>query len=377
MKRVLISGGAGFIGSSLALDLLNKGFSVSILDNLSPQIHGEDPYKSFLFTRIKQHVDFKKGDVRNRSDWEKALKGCDIVVHLAAETGTGQSMYQICHYTDVNIGGTAILMEILAKKRHSIERLVVASSRAVYGEGKYKCIDHGDVYPTSRDEKDMLSLHFEPRCPKCRAFVEMAMTDEESLLNPTSLYGITKLTQEQIILAIGAALGIPSIALRFQNVYGPGQSLHNPYTGILAIFTTLLRSNKKINVFEDGKESRDFVYIDDVISSIILAINSTEALGKVFNVGTGEPINVITTANYLKKLIGGKSEIVISGNFRLGDIRHSAADISYAKKILGFEANIAFEEGIKRYVDWVLTQEIPKSTYDESLEEMYRKGLFK
>jgi len=377
MKRVLISGGSGFIGSSLALKLLKMGYFVRVMDNLSTQIHGTDPEKSYLFNRIKPYVEFQKGDVRIRNDWEKALLDCDTVVHLAAETGTGQSMYQIRHYTDVNIGGTAILMEILAEKKVQIERLIVASSRAVYGEGKYYCVQHGAVYPDGRDEKDMIAGHFEPRCPKCGEFVKMAMTDEESRLKPTSLYGITKLTQEQIVLTMGAALGVPSVALRFQNVYGPGQSLHNAYTGILAIFTTLLRTSKKINIFEDGKESRDFVFIDDVVRSIILALEHNKAPGKVFNIGTGIPLNVIDTANYLKEIIGGNSEITVSGNFRLGDIRHNVADLSLAESILGYRPDINVKVGIKRFVDWVLTQDVPQNVYEESLEEMRNKGLFK
>jgi dTDP-L-rhamnose 4-epimerase len=377
MKKVLISGGAGFIGSSLALRLLKDGVSVRILDNLSPQIHGADAESSFLFSRVKAHVDFLKGDVRNRADWEKALADCDSVVHLAAETGTGQSMYRICHYTDVNVQGTAILMELAASKAYPIERIVIASSRAVYGEGKYLCPDHGAVYPSGRLEKDMSAGHFEPRCPVCGNFVDTTPTDENSLLKPTSLYGVTKLTQEQIVMTMGAALGLPCIGLRFQNVYGPGQSLHNPYTGILAIFTTLLLAGKKINIFEDGYESRDFVFIDDVVESISLALRGGKGDGKVFNIGTGIPLNVIDTATYLKDLVGGNSEISVSGNFRLGDIRHNVADLTLAASCLGYKPLVENKDGIKRYVNWVLTQQLPKSEYEESLEEMRKKGLFK
>jgi dTDP-L-rhamnose 4-epimerase len=378
MKKVLISGGAGFIGSSLALKLLESGASVAVLDNLSPQIHGEDASASFLFARVKPHVDFIKGDVRNREDWKKALAGCDTVVHLAAETGTGQSMYMIRHYVDVNVQGTANLMEILAEKDHSVEKVVIASSRAVYGEGKYLCPEHGAVYPSGRDEKDMVAGNFEPRCPRCGAFASMAKTDENSLLKPTSLYGITKLTQEQIVMTMGAALGLPCVGLRFQNVYGPGQSLHNPYTGILAIFTTLLRSGKNINIFEDGMESRDFVYIDDVVESLVTAIRNQRSCGKVFNVGTGVPLNVIDTANYLKELVGESgSAINVSGNFRIGDIRHNVADASFASEVLGFKAKVDTKEGIRRYVEWVMTQDVMDSAYENSLEEMRRKGLFK
>jgi dTDP-L-rhamnose 4-epimerase len=377
MSTICISGGAGFIGSSLALRLLSEGHKVRILDNLSPQIHGANPEDSFLFSRIAGRVEFVRGDVRIREDWEKALEGCDSVVHLAAETGTGQSMYLVKRYTEVNVEGTATLLEILAEKRHSVKRLVIASSRAVYGEGKYRCEKDGAVYPDGRQETDMIAGRFEPRCPVCGEFVERVPTDEESALKPASLYGITKLTQEQMTMTIGRAIGLECAGLRFQNVYGPGQSLRNPYTGILAIFTNLLREGKKINIFEDGRESRDFVYIDDAVESILLALNETAAVGSVFNVGTGEPLSVIEIVGCLKELVGGKSEIAISGNFRIGDIRHNVADLSRAREFLGFQPKVAAKDGIRRYAEWVLTQEADSTGYETSLEEMRKKGLFK
>lgn len=377
MERVLISGGAGFIGSNLCLRLLENGKKVKVLDNLSPQIHGEDAEESYLFRRIKADIEFVRGDVRNKEDWRKAVDGCDSVVHLAAETGTGQSMYMVRHYTDVNVEGTAVLMETLAQGNHAVRRVVVASSRAVYGEGKYVCPAHGAVYPGGRDEADMKKGRFEPRCPLCGEFVARALTDEESALKPISLYGITKLTQEQMVMRLGEALGLECVGLRFQNVYGPGQSLSNPYTGILAIFSNLLRAGRKINIFEDGLESRDFVYIDDVVDSIVLGLGRSPAVSRVFNIGTGVPLNVIDTANQLKAIIGGSSEIAISGNFRSGDIRHNVADISLAREKLGFAPKVGVEEGIRAYVEWALTQEAKADGYEASLEEMRRKGLFK
>ena len=377
MKRVLISGGAGFIGSSLALRLLDSGDKIRILDNLSPQIHGPDGESSYLFKRLRGHVEFLKGDVRNREDWERALDGCDSVVHLAAETGTGQSMYMVKHYVDVNIQGTAVLMEVLAQGRFPMERLVVASSRAVYGEGAYRCLRHGDVYPAGRDENDLKNGHFEPRCPRCGAFVTMAITPEDAPLSPTSLYGITKLAQEQMVMTMGSALGLPCVGLRFQNVYGPGQSLHNPYTGILAIFTNLLRSGKGINIFEDGRESRDFVFIDDVVHSIVSSLAGGRADGRVLNIGSGVPLTVFDAANYLKELLGGRSEIAVSGNFRIGDIRHNVADLRRAEEALDFRPTVDVKDGIKRYVDWVLTQDAHSTGYEESLNEMRAKGLLK
>jgi dTDP-L-rhamnose 4-epimerase len=379
MKKILVSGGAGFIGSSLALKLLAAGWDVKVLDNLSEQIHGNDPEKSFLFSRIKKDVEFIRGDVRNKADWERALSGRDSVVHLAAETGTGQSMYQITRYTGVNIDGTAILMEALAedKDRDDIERLVCASSRAVYGEGKYECSEHGVQYPRARLEKDLLQARFEPLCEVCGKPLEARKTDERSAMQPTSIYGITKLGQEQIVMTMGAALGLPCVSLRFQNVYGPGQSLSNPYTGILAIFTNLLKEGKRINIFEDGKETRDFVFIEDVVDSIILSLSRPAAPGQVFNIGTGVPTSVMEIARLLKEIVGGESKIETTGNFRIGDIRHNFADISRARSVLGFDPKMGMREGVKGFVKWAMTQDAPVSAYEESLIEMKLKGLMK
>ncbi|HUI32168.1 MAG TPA: NAD-dependent epimerase/dehydratase family protein, partial [Dysgonamonadaceae bacterium] len=225
-KKILISGGAGFIGSNIAVKLLQMGFEVTILDSLSPQIHGKDPYNdSFTFkTILSSDARFIKGSVTNRDDWKTALNGQDMVIHLAAETGTGQSMYQIEKYNEVNVIGTAILLDILANEPHNIQKIIVASSRAIYGEGKYKCALHGHVYPEARVEADLAKKDFECKCPICSGSVTLMPTDEQSLYKPTSIYGLSKQTQEQMVLIVGKALNIPSIAFRYQNVYGPGQS---------------------------------------------------------------------------------------------------------------------------------------------------------
>ena len=263
-RKILITGGAGFIGSNLALELNNRGYSVTVIDNLSEQVHKKGK-ESTLYLSIKGKVNFINGDVRKKGDWEKALRGQDIVVHLAAETGTGQSMYEISRYVEVNIQGTAHLLHFLSNNNHSIKKVIVASSRAVYGEGKYFCEEHFIVYPEIRKEVDLISGRFECTCPVCGREVKLQATDELSKLHPTSVYGITKHNQEQMVLTVCSALGIPAIAYRYQNVYGPGQSLCNPYTGILSIFSTQIKNNNQINIFEDGRESRDFVYIDDVV----------------------------------------------------------------------------------------------------------------
>ena len=236
MKNILITGGSGFIGSRLCEKLYDRRYNITILDNLSEQIHGTT--ESSLFKKIKGKCTFIKGDVRNKEDWKKAIRGQDVIVHLAAETGTGQSMYEIEKYNDVNIMGTAHLLEILANTEHSVKKMIIASSRAIYGEGKYNCKIHGDQYPLQRKEIDMERAEFNPKCEICNVELNLLATDEKSKINPSSIYGINKQQQEQMVMLMGDSLGIPSVAFRYQNVYGPGQSLSNPYTGILSIFST-------------------------------------------------------------------------------------------------------------------------------------------
>jgi dTDP-L-rhamnose 4-epimerase len=378
MKNILITGGAGFIGSSITLKLIDKGYSVTILDNLSSQIHGYNTEDSFLYKRIKDKVNFVKGDVSLRADWEKVLVNKDAVIHLAAETGTGQSMYEIEKYTKVNILGTAVFLDILTNTKTKIKKVILASSRAIYGEGKYLCEEHGIVYPDGRKKKDMLNKDFENKCPVCSRNVQHNATDETSHIHPTSIYGITKQVQEQTVLLSCKAVNVPVVAYRYQNVYGPGQSLKNPYTGILSIFSTSMLHNQPINIFEDGEESRDFVYIDDIVDATILGLEKDEADYQVFNVGSGKSITVKQVAELLKVHYKSDSDIKITGNFRLGDIRHNYADVSKINKLLGFTPKYEFEEGIKIFTDWVKNENIEKNnSYQVSLLEMKKKGLFK
>ncbi|MDR6428130.1 dTDP-L-rhamnose 4-epimerase [Variovorax paradoxus] len=376
--NILISGGAGFIGSALAIALVNRGDQVTVLDNFSPQIHGEDPQSSALVRRLPDSVRLIQGDVRSREDWASALSGQNVVIHLAAETGTGQSMYEIDRYVDVNIRGTSLLLDILARKEagsETVRRLVVASSRAIYGEGKYKGRD-GYVYPGARDPGDLSNGIFDCRDPESGDIAVAVPTDEDSKIHPSSIYGITKQVQEQLILTGGASLGIPSVALRYQNVYGPGQSLKNPYTGILSIFSTLLLQGKDINIFEDGKETRDFVYIDDVVSATLAAIDA-DVSGAAYNVGTGQATDVLSVAQALRANYGSDGEIKVTGNFRVGDIRHNFADLTRVKSDLGFVPAVDFAHGVKAFADWVQTQEVSDSGYERSVSEMRSKGLLK
>lgn len=375
-NNVLITGGAGFIGSNLALKLINQGYSVTVLDNLSEQIHGTLE-NSALYQSIKNKVNFIYGDVRNKEDWYKALKNQNIVVHLAAETGTGQSMYEVYKYVDVNVNGTALFLDYLVNEKHEVQKVIIASSRAIYGEGKYECKVHGHVYPTERHEEDLILSDFEPKCPICAQTVHVLATDENSKIHPTSVYGITKQNQEQMVLNVCKSIGIPAVAFRYQNVYGPGQSLKNPYTGILSIFSTQIRNGNNINIFEDGEESRDFIFIEDVVDATILGIQKEEANYEVFNVGSGQSTTVKQVAMLLKNYYESIIDIIISGNFRMGDIRHNFADLSKIKTKLGFEVKYDFDTGVKLFIDWVKSQEVMEDNYSKSIEEMKSKGLFK
>ena len=378
MKDILITGGAGFIGSNVALKLIAKGYNVTVLDTLSKQIHGDSPEEtSPLYLSVKDKVKFIKGSVTSREDWMKALEGQEAVIHLAAETGTGQSMYEIEKYVETNIGGTALLLDILTNTKHNVKRVLVAESRAIYGEGKYHCKKCGDVYPTDRKDEDMAKGDFECHCPKCGGKVTLVGTTEDSAIHPSSVYGISKQVQGQLVHLVCPTIGVESVSFRYQNVYGPGQSLSNPYTGILSIFSTRIKNHNGINIFEDGKETRDFVYIEDVVDATILGLEVPEANGHVFNVGTGAATDVLTVANTLCEKYGIQVPITVSGNFRLGDIRHNFADITPARQILGFEPKWSFSDGIEQFTKWVNEQEIQEDKYEASIEEMKNKGLYK
>ncbi|MFT4071118.1 MAG: NAD-dependent epimerase/dehydratase family protein [Dysgonamonadaceae bacterium] len=378
MRNILITGGAGFIGSNIALKLTEKGYKVTVLDNLSPQIHGDNPEEtSPLFQKIKGKVHFIKGSVTSHQAWIDALKDQNAIIHLAAETGTGQSMYEIKKYVDVNIGGTALMLDILANVPNQVKKVVIASSRAIYGEGKYECPKHGIVYPTERTEEYMSRGDFACKCPLCYHTVRILPTTEDSKIHPTSVYGITKQNQEQMVMTVCKSLGIAAVGYRYQNVYGPGQSLSNPYTGILSIFSTRLKNGNSINIFEDGEETRDFVFIDDVADATILGLEKDEANGQIYNVGTGVATDVVTVAKTLSSSYGIKVPISVSGNYRLGDIRHNFADISKIKLELGFEPKWNFEQGIGAFTQWVDSQVIPEDKYEHSIEEMRKKGLYK
>jgi len=379
MKNILITGGAGFIGSNVALKLIKKGYNVTVLDNLSPQIHGNNPEKtSPLFESINKKVNFIKGDVTSKEDWINAIKGQDAIIHLAAETGTGQSMYEIQKYVNTNIGGTALMLDTLTNTKHKIKKVVVAESRAIYGEGRYYDEENKRyVFPKERPDKNMSEGDFDVKYPGCNKPLKLVSTTEDSLIHPTSVYGITKQVEGQLVHLVCPSIGIDDVSFRYQNVYGPGQSLSNPYTGILSIFSTIIKNKHKINIFEDGKESRDFVYIDDVVDATILGLEKKSAAGHTFNIGTGIATNVLTVAKTLCEKYGIYVPIKISGNYRLGDIRHNYADITAARTILGFEPKWSFSKGIGEFCKWVNKEKIQEDKYENSIEEMKEKGLYK
>lgn len=376
MMKILITGGAGFIGSRLALKLTERGHEVTVLDVLAEQVHGADPDKSELYRSIEGQVRFIRGDVTDRKVMTAALADQEAVVHFAAETGTGQSMYKIEHYTAVNIGGTSLMFDILANAPHGVKRIVVASSRSVYGEGKYNSPELGDVYPEHRSAADMTAGDFNVKYPGSSPLTLVA-TDEESQLHPSSLYGITKQVQEQMVMTLSPTLGIEPVALRYQNVFGPGQSLSNPYTGILSIFSNLIMQGKPLNIFEDGLESRDFVFVDDVVDATVMSVEKPEAAGHIFNVGTGVPVSVNQVVHALERHLKLPVESAISGNFRLGDIRHNYADMTRANSVIGFYPAYDFDRGIAEFCRWVIATGPQESGYERSIAEMKSKGLMK
>jgi dTDP-L-rhamnose 4-epimerase len=372
--NILITGGAGFIGQRVTNSLLSQGFKIRILDNFSPQIHATET----LPIDMEGHVELIKADVRDRDAMRKALTGVDSVVHLAAETGTGQSMYEIDRYFSVNVQGTAMMLDLLQNEdcAKSLRSVVVASSRAVYGEGAYRCETHGMVFPDQRGRELMSHGQFEPVCPDCGSPVSLLPTPESAPFRPMSMYGLTKQVQEQAVLLFARTRGINGFGLRYQNVYGPGQSLKNPYTGILAVFSNLARQNQPIEIYEDGLESRDFVYIDDVVEATVRSINYPGQFVGALNVGSGEAASVMTVAQEIKAFFKSESTIGVTGAFRMGDIRHNIADVAKLEKVLGFVPGVPFKQGLANFLGWAAGQAPEdKAAYLRSVSELAARGL--
>lgn len=375
--NILITGGAGFIGNAIIDKLVTGGVQhIMVLDSLTEQIHGIEPENSYLYRGIKNKCQFVKGDIRDYKTVEDVVKGCDYIIHLAAETGTGQSMYQINQYNEVNVMGTSNLFQAISSSKAKIKKFILTSSRSIYGEGKYECPVHGTIYPEARKMEDMQTGDFNMHCPICHHQLKLVPTDEESKVIPNSLYAFTKYAQEQMVQTMCKAMRIEYTIFRLQNVYGVGQSLKNPYTGILSIFSTLLLDDKPINIFENGLESRDFINVKDVASAVVKSLNIKETNGEIINLGSGRGTSVLEIAETLKKLYRSDSKINITGDFRVGDIAHNIADITKAKEMLGFESSISLEAGLQEFTAWVREQEMDNSRYEASLSEMEQTGMF-
>ncbi len=373
-KKILITGGAGFIGTRVSKRLLQLGCSVRILDNFSRQVHS----KNALDAELEGRVELREGDIRDRDLLERALNGIEVIIHLAADTGTGQSMYEISRYFDVNVQSTANLLDLVQNHASAaqVRTIVVASSRAVYGEGPYRCGSHGVVYPTERSSTRLAMGQFDPVCPVCEGQLTMLAVSEDAPFSPTSIYGLTKQVQEQSVLMVARARGLSGFGLRYQNVYGPGQSLKNPYTGIMAIFANLARQGRPIDIYEDGAESRDFVFIDDVVEVTVRAALYSGSYAGALNVGSGEATSVLQVAKAIIQFFESSSTLTVSGRFRIGDIRHNVAEMSEVRRVLGYEPQVRFSDGILQFLEWVITQPLEdQHAYVRAARELETKGL--
>lgn len=375
MQKVLITGAAGFIGAHLVQRLLEDGLSIRALDNLSAQIHGPDGH--FPAWQTHTQVEIVRTSVTDPDIWGAALEGVDAVVHLAAETGTGQSMYQIGHYNAVNSQATAQMMEAIAQCDAAITRIVLSSSRSIYGEGAFGCTACGlaPVYPPPRSVEAMRRGEWDQPCPRCATPMTFRHTGEDAPARPASVYAATKLAQEDLVRIVAAANNIPATILRFQNVYGEGQSLNNPYTGILSIFSTRIRRGLELPVFEDGEETRDFVHVSDVVAAIRAALFAPPEVSGTFNVGSGVATSIATVARELNRAFGGMSEIRVTGEFRVGDIRHNVADLSQLEALLGVRPEIDLPTGLARFAQWVGGQPLPEDRLAEANNELRARRL--
>lgn len=379
MHSILITGGHGFIGSEIVNQLYDMGErNITVLDSMSEQIHGKDWRNSYLYKRVEGKCKFIKGSVCDIDTVKYAIDNIDIIIHLAAETGTGQSMYQINQYNETNVMGTSNIFQAISLlgKESMVKKIILSSSRSVYGEGKYECPNCGIIYPDGRSKEKMLAGDFKFYCPKCGEKLLLVPTTEDSDIKPASLYAYTKFAQEMMVRTMCPAMGIDYTIFRFQNVYGVGQSLKNPYTGILSVFSTLMLENKAVNIFEDGLESRDFINVKDIAKGVIDCIDNDKSNGETINLGSGINTSVIEIAEILKKYYGSSSEINITGDFRIGDIAHNKADITKAQDILGFKSTISLEDGLKEFCSWVVDQDKDNSGYEKSLSEMENAGMF-
>jgi dTDP-L-rhamnose 4-epimerase len=368
-KRILITGGAGFVGSHIVDSLLRAGHRVRVFDNLTPQVHsdGRPDY-------LAKDVELISGDMRELDAVRASIRGMDAIYHMAAAVGVGQSMYEIAHYIGANTQGTANLLQAILDEKLSLEKLIVASSMSIYGEGKYLCTHCGEVTPPVRPPQQLQDKSWETRCPTCAEVLAPIPTDESKPLQCPSIYALSKKDQEEMCLLFGRTYSLPVVALRFFNIYGTRQALSNPYTGVAAIFAARLLNDRAPLVFEDGMQMRDFVSVHDVVAANLLALERSEADGLALNVGSGEPISIREVAATLARELGKDIPAEITGKYRAGDIRHCFADISLASRLLGYKPRYSFSTAIGELVEWLRTQQ-PEDRVTEATAQLTQRGL--
>ena len=368
-KMILVTGGMGFIGSHIVDELVEGGHDVRVLDNLDYQVHnGSIP------SYLNPKAEYVFGDIRNREILEKAMEDIEIIIHEASAVGVGQSMYKIEHYVNVNSLGTATLMDVLVNKEHDVKKLIVAASMSSYGEGLYKCHNCGVVNPPLRSLQQMQQKQWELKCPNCGKIVRPIPTKETKIQDVNSVYALTKRDQEEIALLIGRTYGIPSISLRYFNVYGPRQSLSNPYTGVMAIFMSRIKNGNPPIVYEDGLQTRDFISVHDIVNANMLAMKSNAANYEVFNVGTGVPLTIKDVAESILKVLESDVKPQITEKFRKGDVRHCYADISKIRDKLGYKLTVSFEDGMEELIRWSSGQKA-EDRFEDANKELMEMGL--
>lgn len=374
-EKILVTGGAGFIGSNIVDTLLAAGYQVRVLDNLEPQVHGALREQGKWPSYCNPGAEYILGDVRDKDAVARALEGMDVVFHEAAMVGVGQSMYDIFRYTDVNDNGTAVLLQEIVNSKKRPRKMIVASSMSIYGEGGYRCPDHGKVYPRLRENHQLQARDWELYCtvPGCEQHAIPYPTDEDKPLYPTSVYAVNKRNQEEMFLAVGHAYNIPTVALRYFNVYGSRQALSNPYTGVAAIFSSRLINSNPPVLYEDGHQTRDFTHVSDIAQANRVVLESSQADYGVFNVGTGRALSILDMAQALINHLGSKCAPEIVEKFRAGDTRHCFSDISRLK-VLGYEPKVRFEDGVDELVEWVRSQTAADS-FEKARQELLGRGL--
>ena len=368
-KRILVTGGAGFVGSHTVDGLVRAGHKVRVFDNLDPQVHPNG-----LPGYLRPEVEMMRGDMRDERAVRRALRGIEVIYHLAAAVGVGQSMYEIARYMEANSQGTANLLQALLDGKLQFEKLIVASSMSIYGEGQYRCPEHGQTAPPPREAAQLRARLWEPRCPVCGAGMSPVATPEKKPLQCTSIYALSKKDQEEMTLLFGRTYNVPVVALRYFNIYGTRQSLSNPYTGVAAIFASRLLNGNSPVIFEDGRQQRDLVSVHDVVQANLLAMERSEADGTALNIGSGEATTIAGVAGALAETMGTQVSAEITGRYRAGDVRHCFADISAARRLLGYQPKFSFSQGVRELVAW-LCEQTAVDKVQEAAQELDQYGL--